>query len=65
MVSGRYMQKDIDRLESIQRRDAGFVPDNNGQKRSVQDIMQNLNWKLLIEGRLYHPLALLQKLFFE
>jgi hypothetical protein len=43
-----YLQKDIDRLESIQRRSARFVYNDYG-RTSVTEMMKKLDWKPLSE----------------
>ena len=46
-----YLQKDIDRLESIQRRAARFNYNNYGRTTSVTEMMKKLDWKPLSERR--------------
>jgi hypothetical protein len=46
-----YLQTDIDRLESMQRRAARFVDNDNGRKTSVTELKKKLDWKPLSERR--------------
>ena len=46
-----YLQKDIDRLESIQFRAARFACNDYGRKTSVTELMKKLDWKPLSERR--------------
>jgi len=57
-----YLQKDIDRLESIQRRAARFVYNDYGRKTSVTELMKKLDWKPLSERRREQRLILMYKI---
>ena len=46
-----YLKKDIDNIESIQRRAARFVMNDYSRKSSVTDMMRRLNWRPLAERR--------------
>ena len=53
------MQKDIDRLESIQRRSARFIYNDYGRTTSVTEMMKKLDWKPLSERRREQRLILM------
>ena len=57
-----YLQKDIDRLESIQRRAARFVYNDYGRTTSVMEMMKKLDRKPLSERRWEHLLILMYKI---
>lgn len=57
-----YLQKDIDRIENIQRRGARFVKDDYKMTNSVTEMTTDLNWKLLAERRREQRLVLLYKI---
>ena len=53
-----YLQKDIDRIESIQRRGARFVQKDYQRISSVTAMMNELGWKPLAHGRREQRLTL-------
>ena len=57
-----YHQKDIYRIETIQRRAAGFVQKDNKRTSSVTSMMEELGWKPLHEQRREQRLTLLYKI---
>ena len=57
-----YLQKDIDCLESIQRRAARFVYNDYGRTTSVTEMMKKLDRKPLSERRWEHLLILMYKI---
>jgi hypothetical protein len=57
-----YLQKDIDRLESIQRRAARFVYNDYGRKTSITELMKKLDWKPLSERRREQRLIFMYKI---
>ena len=57
-----YLQKDIDRIESIQRRGARFVQKDYQRTSSVKAMMNELGWKPLAHRRREQRLTLLFKI---
>ena len=57
-----FYQKDIDRLERVQRRAAIFVFNDYKPLSSVTSMVSQLDWKLLAERRREHRLSLLCKI---
>ncbi|CAC5408524.1 unnamed protein product [Mytilus coruscus] len=57
-----YQQKDINRIESIQRRAARFVCKDYRRTSSVASMMKHLGWKPLVERRREQRLVLLYKI---
>ena len=57
-----YLQKDIDRLESIQRRAARFINNDYSRTSSVTDMITKLDWKPLHERRRENRLILMYKI---
>lgn len=57
-----YLQKDINSLESVQRRAARFVHNDYHRKSSVTNMMKSLGWKPLAERRREQRLLLLFKI---
>ena len=57
-----YLQKDIDRIESIQRRGARFVQKDYQRTSSVTAMMNELGWKPLAHRRREQRLTLLFKI---
>jgi hypothetical protein len=60
-----HLQKDIDRLEGVQRRDARFVCNDYGRRSSVTNMMRDLNWRPLIDRRRDQRLALFHKIVYD
>ena len=57
-----YLQKDINRIENIQRRAARFVFKDYRRTSSVTSMMKDLGWKPLVERRREQRLVLLYKI---
>ena len=57
-----FYQKDIDRLERVQRRAARFVLNDYNPLSSVTSMVSQLGWKPLAERRREHRLSLLYKI---
>ena len=57
-----FYQKDIDRLERVQRRAARFVLNDYKPLSSVTSMVSQLGWKPLAERRREHRLSLLYKI---
>ena len=57
-----HLQKDIDKIEGIQRRAARFVCNDYGRRSSVTDMMSRLNWTPLSDRRREQRLILLFKI---
>jgi len=57
-----YLQKDIDRIENVQRRGARFVKKDYRRTSSVTSIMNELGWKPLAHRRREQRLTLLFKI---
>ena len=57
-----FYQKDIDRLERVQRRAARFVFNDYKPLSSVTSMVSQLGWKPLAERRREHRLSLLYKI---
>ena len=56
-----HLQKDIQRLENVQRRAARFVCNNYNRDSSVTQMLEQLHWRPLSERRKHHRLTLLSK----
>ena len=54
-----YMQKNIQALESLQRRSARFVFNNYSPYDSVSDMLTNLRWSPLADRQKEHRLLML------
>ena len=57
-----HLQKDIDRLEGVQRRGARFVCNDYGRRSSVTTMMRDLGWKPLRDRRRDQRLSLFHKI---
>ena len=57
-----YLQKDVDQLESIQRRAARFVFNDHSRKSSVTEMMQKLDWKPLADRRREQRLIMMYRI---
>lgn len=57
-----YLQKDINKIESVQRRAARFVKNDYSCKSSVTDMMNSLGWKPLAHRRREQRLVFLYKI---
>ena len=57
-----YHQNEIDRLEMVQRRGARYVTNRHGNRSSVNDMLQHLDWTSLENRRKYARLALFYKI---
>jgi hypothetical protein len=57
-----YLQKNIDRLESSQRRAAHFVYNDYERTTSLSEIMKKLDWKSLSERRREQRLIFMYKI---
>lgn len=57
-----HLQKDIDRIENVQRRAARFINSDNKRTSSVTALMNELVWKPLNERRKEQRLVLLFKI---
>ena len=57
-----YHQKDIDKLEMVQRRGARYVTNRHGNRSSVNDMLQHLEWRSLEWRRKDARLALFYKI---
>ena len=57
-----YHQKDIDKLEMVQRRGARYVTNRHGNHSSVNDMLQHLDWRSLEWRRKDARLALFYKI---
>jgi len=61
IVWSPYTQKNIQALESVQRRSARFVFNNYSPYYSVSDMLTKLGWSSLAERRNEHRLIMLYK----
>ena len=57
-----YHQNEIDRLEMVQRCGARYVTNRHGNRSSVNDMLQHLDWTSLENRRKYARLALFYKI---
>ena len=57
-----YHQKDIDKLEMVQRRGARYATNRHGNRSSVNDMLQHLEWRSLEWRRKDARLALFYKI---
>jgi hypothetical protein len=57
-----YIQKDIDKLEMVQRRGARYVTNNYGRTESVTAMLNHLDWPRLDQRRKMSRLGLIYKI---
>ena len=60
-----YLQKDVDKLEKIQKRAARFAMNDYGHTSSVTSMLKELNWNPLSIRRKNHRLIFMHKIIFE
>ena len=58
-----YTQKDIHTLDMVQRRGARYVCNRHGNKSSVNNMLDTLNWKTLEQRRKEARLTMLYKIY--
>lgn len=56
-----YTKKDMDKIESVQRRAARFVHNDYARFTSVTSLLSNLNWPTFQERRIFFDLSLFYK----
>ena len=60
-----YLQKDIDKLEGVQRRAARFVCNNYKSKSSVTEMLKELKWQPLKDRRRDQRLVFFHKIIYD